>query len=79
MFFLQEWVDAGVIFGVVLVNVLIGFFQEARAIKAIEALSKMMTHEAIVMRSGVKTHIAAAELVPGMLFYYVRVIKFPQT
>ena len=65
MFFLQEWVDAGVIFGVVLVNALIGFFQEARAIKAIEALSKMMTHEAIVMRSGVKTHIAAADLVPG--------------
>ncbi|KXJ44135.1 MAG: carbonate dehydratase [Cycloclasticus sp. Phe_18] len=65
MFFLQEWVDAGVIFGVVLVNALIGFFQEARAIKAIEALSKMMTHEAVVMRSGIKTRIAAVELVPG--------------
>ena len=65
MFFLQEWVDAGVIFGVVLVNAFIGFFQEARAIKAIDALSKMMTHEAVVMRSGIKTRIAAAELVPG--------------
>jgi len=65
MFFLQEWVDAGVIFGVVLVNAFIGFFQEARALKAIDALSKMMTHEAVVMRSGVKTRVAASELVPG--------------
>ncbi|RLA18269.1 MAG: cation-transporting P-type ATPase, partial [Gammaproteobacteria bacterium] len=65
MFFLQEWVDAGVIFGVVLVNALIGYFQEARALKAIDALSRMMTHEAVVMRSGVKTRVAASELVPG--------------
>ena len=43
---LQEWVDAGVIFGVVLVNALIGFIQEAKAVKAIEALAKTMTTEA---------------------------------
>ncbi len=65
MSFLQEWIDAGVIFGVVLVNALIGYFQEARALNAIDALSKMMTHEAVVMRSGVKTRVTASELVPG--------------
>ncbi len=65
MSFLQEWVDAGVIFGVVLVNALIGYFQESRAIEAINALSKMMTHEAVVIRSGVKTKVAASKLVPG--------------
>ena len=63
--FLQEWVDAGVIFGVVLVNAFIGFIQEAKAVKAIEALAKTMTTEATVLRSGEKQRISSAEVVPG--------------
>ena len=35
---LREWVDTGVIFGVVLVNAVIGFIQEAKAVKAIEKI-----------------------------------------
>ncbi|PCI21842.1 MAG: carbonate dehydratase [Piscirickettsiaceae bacterium] len=77
MFLLQEWVDAGVILGVVLVNALIGFFQEAKAIEAIESLSKMMTHEAVVIRSGVKERIAASELVPGDIVLLVSGDKVP--
>ena len=38
-FLLQEWVDSGVIFAVVLVNAIVGFIQESRALKAIEALA----------------------------------------
>jgi Ca2+-transporting ATPase len=63
--FLQEWVDAGVIYGVVLVNAVIGFIQEAKAVKAIEALSKAMTSSATVLRGGERRQIAATELVPG--------------
>ena len=63
--FLQEWVDAGVIFGVVLVNAFIGFIQEAKAVKAIEALAKTMTTEATVLRAGEKQRISSAEVVPG--------------
>lgn len=63
--FLQEWVDAGVIFGVVLVNAVIGFLQESKAIKAIEALSRSLSSEATVMRGGEKKKIAAVDLVPG--------------
>jgi cation-transporting P-type ATPase F len=63
--FLQEWVDAGVIFGVVLVNAFIGFIQEAKAVKAIEALARTMTTEATVMRAGGKQRISSAEVVPG--------------
>ena len=62
---LQEWVDAGVIFGVVLVNAFIGFLQEAKAVKAIEALAKTMTTEATVLRAGEKQRISSAEVVPG--------------
>ncbi len=63
--FLQEWVDAGVIYGVVLVNAVIGFIQESRAVKAIEALSQALTISATVVRDGERRMIPAAELVPG--------------
>ena len=62
---LQEWVDAGVIFGVVIVNAIIGFIQEAKAVKAMEALAKTMVTEATVVRSGAKMRISSAEVVPG--------------
>jgi Ca2+-transporting ATPase len=63
--FLQEWVDAGVIYGVVLVNAIIGFIQEAKAVKAIEALAQSITTTATVIRGGERRQIPATELVPG--------------
>ncbi len=63
--FLEEWVDAGVIFGVVLVNAVIGYLQEAKAVEAIEALAKTMTTGATVVRAGERVTVSAAELVPG--------------
>ncbi len=62
---LQEWVDSGVIFGVVLVNAIIGYIQEAKAVNALAALARTMTTEATVLRQGEKKHIPATELVPG--------------
>ena len=62
---LEEWVDAGVILGVVLVNALIGFMQEAKALQAIEALAREMTTTATVLRDGEKSRIPATDLVPG--------------
>jgi len=62
---LQEWVDAGVIYGVVLVNAVIGYIQEAKAIKAIEALAHAMSSSATVLRGGERHQIQATELVPG--------------
>jgi calcium-translocating P-type ATPase len=66
-FLLQEWVDSGVIFAVVLVNAAIGFIQESRALKAIKALACAMEGTATVVRAGKKAKIAASELVPGDL------------
>jgi len=64
-FALQEWVDSGVIFAVVLVNAIIGFIQESKALKAIEALAHAMEGVATVVRAGKKEKIAAADVVPG--------------
>jgi len=63
--FLQEWVDSGVIFGVVLVNAVIGYIQEARAEGAIAALARMAASSTTVLRDGIKQQLPAAELVPG--------------
>ncbi|MDJ0865778.1 MAG: HAD-IC family P-type ATPase, partial [Myxococcota bacterium] len=62
---LAEWVDSGVIFGVVLVNAIVGFIQESRAERAIEALSRMVATQAVVRRGGRKLRVPSSELVPG--------------
>jgi Ca2+-transporting ATPase len=54
-----------VILAVVALNTLIGFVQEFKAGKAIEALSKMVPENVVVLRDGKKATVAAAELVPG--------------
>ncbi|MDD2906239.1 MAG: cation-transporting P-type ATPase [Sulfurimonas sp.] len=62
---LQEWVDSGVIFAVVIINVVIGYLQEIKAQEAIDSLKEMMTTEAIVIRDGQKIKISSVDLVPG--------------
>ncbi|GAB6069366.1 cation-transporting P-type ATPase [Thiomicrorhabdus hydrogeniphila] len=64
-FLLQEWVDSGVIFGVIFVNAIVGFIQESKALKAIEALSRSMEGSATVIRAGTKITIPSSELVLG--------------
>jgi len=64
---LQEWIDAGVIFGVVLINAIIGFVQESRAVKALEALTRSMESEATVIRAGQKQRVSSTDLIPGDL------------
>jgi len=66
---LQEWVDSGVVFGVVLVNAVIGFIQESKAVRAIEALARTVITEATVLRAGEKQRISAAEVVPGDIVF----------
>lgn len=63
--YLQEWVDSGVIFGVVMVNAIVGYLQEAKAEKAIDALSRMVVTETTVRRGGRKMRVHSEELVPG--------------
>jgi cation-transporting P-type ATPase F len=62
---LNEWVDSGVIFAVVLVNAVIGFLQESSAAKALAALAQTTLTEASVLRAGEMRRISSTELVPG--------------
>lgn len=62
---LGAFVDAAVIFGVVLLNSIIGFVQEGKALNALEALSRTLKMETTVLRAGEKQRIDAAGLVPG--------------
>jgi len=63
--FLQEWADSGVIFAVVLINAIIGYMQESKALAAIKALAQLSSVEATVIRAGHQQRIDAKELVPG--------------
>lgn len=62
---LGEWVDAAVIFGVVFINAIVGYLQESKAEKAIDALSRMVLTEATVRRNGKRLRIPSVQLVPG--------------
>lgn len=64
---LGAWANAAVIWGVTIINAVIGFVQETKAEGAIAALAKAVTTEATVIRGGQKLRIASAELVPGDL------------
>uniref|UniRef100_A0A7C1FUG4 Cation-transporting P-type ATPase n=1 Tax=Caldilinea aerophila TaxID=133453 RepID=A0A7C1FUG4_9CHLR len=64
---IKDIVDATIVFAVVLVNAIIGYIQESRAERAIEALAKVMTTEATVIRAGKMQRIPADELTLGDL------------
>jgi magnesium-transporting ATPase (P-type) len=59
------WLDAGIIFGVVLLNALLGFIQEGKAEKALDSIRNMLSAEARTTRGGESRMIPAEELVPG--------------
>jgi Ca2+-transporting ATPase len=63
--FLGEWLDSSVIFGVVFVNAIVGFLQENKAEKAIEALARMVVTETSVRRDGRQQRVRSESLVPG--------------
>jgi len=62
---LEHWVDAGVIFAVVLLNAMIGFIQEGKAENALRAIRQMLSPHAMIMRDGRQITIQAEDLVPG--------------
>src|SRR3712207_2325482 len=62
---LGDVVDASVILGVVLINAVIGFVQEARAEQTLDALMAMVRTQATVVRDGVRHRIPSEDLVSG--------------
>ncbi|MBI4696900.1 MAG: cation-transporting P-type ATPase [Gammaproteobacteria bacterium] len=62
---LGHGVDTGVILGVVIINALIGFLQEGKAEKSIDAIRRMLSLRAVVLRDRKRQEIDASGLVPG--------------
>lgn len=60
-----HFVDTAVILAVVAINALIGYLQEGRAEKAMEAIRKMLSPTAAVLRDGRRVTLPAEQLVPG--------------
>ncbi|MCB1487407.1 MAG: cation-transporting P-type ATPase [Bauldia sp.] len=63
--FLGEIVDAGVILGVVIANAVIGFIQEGRAERALDAIRGMIMPRASAIRDGQRVTVDVDTLVPG--------------
>src|SRR5215475_2658208 len=62
---LNLWVDASIIFGVVVLNALLGFVQEGKAERALDSIRNMLSAEARTIRDDETRMISAVELVPG--------------
>ena len=63
--FLEEFTDAIVIFASVVINTVVGMYQEGRASKAFEKLRSSVKKYAVVIRGGHQLEVEAATLVPG--------------
>ena len=66
---LAHWVDTAVILGVVVVNAVLGFVQEGKAERALDAIRNMLSPQAIAVRGGQRLTVPAEELVPGDLVF----------
>ncbi len=62
---IKEYIDFYVIGAIVILNSILGFVQEYRAERAIEALKKLISLKATVLRDGQEMHIDSSEVVPG--------------
>jgi len=62
---LSLWIDAGIIFAVVVLNALLGFIQEGKAEKALDSIRNMLSPEARTIRAGETRIISAEKVVPG--------------
>ncbi|MBU1849638.1 MAG: HAD-IC family P-type ATPase [Nanoarchaeota archaeon] len=76
-FFLGEYTDGSVILFIVVLNAFIGFFQEFKAERALEALKAMIHPVAVVMRGGQKKEISVGDLVPGDIIVLEEGAKIP--
>ncbi|WP_346293041.1 cation-transporting P-type ATPase [Sphaerothrix gracilis] len=63
--FLGSWTNAAVIWGVTVINAIIGYVQEAKAEGAIASLAKAVTTETTVFRGGQMLRVQSQDLVPG--------------
>ncbi|MHA2130149.1 MAG: HAD-IC family P-type ATPase, partial [Promethearchaeota archaeon] len=72
-----EYTDAVVISAILIVNAILGFYQEYQAEKSLESLKKLAPHFAKVRRGGRVIEIGVEEVVPGDIALVEEGDKFP--
>jgi Ca2+-transporting ATPase len=76
-FFVGEATDAFIILAIVIASAILGFSQEYRSEKAVEALKKMTAPTASVLRDGKEAKVPASQLVPGDIIFLYTGDKVP--
>lgn len=61
----DEWIESAIIFVVVIINAILGVYQENKAEKSLEALEKMSSPLCKVIRDGITLQVNTSELVVG--------------
>ena len=72
-----EFVDASAVAVILVLNAVLGFVQEYKAERAIEALKKLASLKAVVVRDGQEKEIDATEIVPGDIVVLIEGEKVP--
>lgn len=62
---LRAWIDFGVIIAILLLNAVVGWYQEKQAADVVASLKGDIAMKATVVRDGVEQEILAREIVPG--------------
>lgn len=62
---LEHWLDTSVILAVVIANAVIGYLQEGKAERAMDAIRNMLAPRANILRAGQRISVSGEELVPG--------------
>ena len=62
---LRDWIDVGVIIGILLLNAIVGWYQEKQAADVVASLRGDIAMKATVVRNGSEHEIKAREIVPG--------------
>src|SRR3990167_55764 len=76
-FFLKHFSDAVIIAMAVIINTILGFFQERRAGKALSPLKSLVSPQAEVVRDGKRKKVGANEVVPGDIIVLSQGMKVP--
>ncbi len=67
--FLDELINASIILTIIMVNAILGFYQEYKSEKALEKLRNLITYNSIVLRENEKKKTDTKELVPGDIVF----------
>ncbi len=62
---LRDWIDFGVIIGILMLNAVVGWYQEKQAADVVASLKGDIAMRTTVVRDGQEVEIKARELVPG--------------